>query len=314
MSERGPSGDSASKKGDSDESKTIMVRRTDILKPILAAKDAYLIPITGAGLGERYLLTKMETVIGRQAGVDLRIREGKVSRHHCKIILSEKGPQIVDLDSTNGIFVNHVQVKDKYLQDGDLIRVGETTLKFRYLDRMEAERDEELYRRATRDGLTDLHNRQYFMELLEDELSRSRRHGLFASLIMIDIDGFKAINDLYGHPTGDAVLREMAAALKRSIRREDTLARFGGEEFILLAPQTDGEGAYVLAERLRCLVELRSFAYGGEEFSLTISLGIATFPRDAEGAKELIEKADQALYQAKAAGRNLVCRYGQGWR
>lgn len=288
-----------------DDEETVFLRRANILEPILAAKEAYLIPIAGRGLWERYPLTKMETVIGREPAVDLLLRDGRVSRRHCKILLSDKGPQIHDLGSTNGTFVNEARVEKRYLQDGDLIRLGETVIKFRYGDKLEAKRDEELYRRATRDGLTGLHNRRYFLEVLEDELSRSRRHSLVASLLLIDVDHFKAINDKYGHSIGDLALKEIASILGRSVRREDTLARYGGEEFILLAPQTETEGARILGDRLRGLVEKHPFVYE-EEFSVTISVGIATFPRHAQGAEELIESADRALYKAKAGGRNLV--------
>jgi diguanylate cyclase (GGDEF)-like protein len=289
-----------------DDEETVFLRRAKILEPILTAKEAYLVPIAGRGLWERYPLTKMETVIGRKPGVDLLLQDGRVSRRHCKILLSDKGPQIHDLGSTNGTFVNEARVEKRYLQDGDLIRLGETVIRFRYVDKLEAKREEELYCRATRDGLTGLHNRPYFLEVLEDELSRSRRHNLVASLLLIDIDHFKAINDKYGHSTGDLVLKEIASILGRGVRREDTLARYGGEEFILIAPQTETEGARIFGERLRGLVEKHSFAHE-EEFSITISVGIATFPRHAQGAEELIESADRALYKAKAGGRNLVC-------
>jgi len=271
----------------------------------LAAKEAYLLPIAGRGLWERCPLTKMETVIGRKPDVDLLLRDGRVSRRHCKILLSDKGPQIVDLGSTNGTFVNEARVEKRYLQDGDLIRLGETVIKFRYVDELEATREEELYRQATRDELTGLHNRRFFLEILEDELSRSRRHNLVASLLLMDIDHFKAINDKYGHSTGDLVLKEIASILGRNVRREDTLARYGGEELILLAPQTEMEGARIFGDRLRGLVEKHPFVYK-EEFSVTVSIGIATFPRHAQGAEELIESADRALYKAKAGGRNLV--------
>jgi len=289
-----------------DDEETAFLSRARILEPILAAKEAYLVPIAGRGLWERYPLTKMETVIGRKPGVDLLLHDGRISRHHCKILLSDKGPQIVDLGSTNGTFVNETRVEKRYLQDGDLIRLGETVIRFRYVDKLEAIREEELYRQATRDGLTGLHNRRYFLEVLEDELSRSRRHNLVASLLMVDIDHFKAINDKYGHSTGDLVLKEIASFLGRNVRREDTVARYGGEEFILLAPQTETEGARILGERLRGLVEKHRFSYE-EGFGVTISVGIATFPRHAQGAEELIDSADRALYKAKAGGRNLVC-------
>ena len=275
----------------------------------LDQRELCLIPLLGTGLSGMRVLAQRETIIGRQPGVDLLVRDPRVSRQHCKIVLTSAGPKIVDLDSRNGTFVNDVQVKETYLNDSDLIRVGDTVFRLRYIDRVELERQEELYRRATRDGLTGLHNRQFLLERLNEELARARRHHFPVSFLMIDVDHFKLINDRLGHAAGDRALAVVAAILRDNVRSEDTVARYGGEEFAVLAPFSDATGARILGERLRSLVEKNDWSKGEGRMPLTISIGTATFPDDADAGLDLIHKSDIALYRAKHAGRNRVVNY-----
>ncbi len=271
-----------------------------------------LIPLLGTGVSGMRVLAVRENVIGRQPGVDILVRDPRVSRQHCKIVLTNAGPKIVDLDSRNGTFVNDVQVTETYLNDGDLIRIGDTVFRIRYVDRVELERQEELYRRATRDSLTDLHNRQYLLERLNEELARARRHRFSVSFLMVDVDHFKLINDRLGHAAGDRALAVVAGILRDNVRSEDTVARYGGEEFAVLAPFADVSGARILAERLRALVERNEWSKGEGRMPLTISVGTATFPNDADAGLDLIHKSDIALYRAKHAGRNCVVSYSGG--
>ncbi|MBC7259590.1 MAG: GGDEF domain-containing protein [Chloroflexi bacterium] len=275
----------------------------------LEQRELCLIPLLGTGVSGMRVLAQRETIIGRQPGVDLLVRDPRVSRQHCKIVLTNAGPKIVDLDSRNGTFVNDVQVKETYLNDSDLIRVGDTVFRLRYVDRVELERQEELYRRATRDSLTGLHNRQYLLERLNEELARARRHHFPVSFLMIDVDHFKLINDRLGHAAGDRALAVVAGILRDNVRSEDTVARYGGEEFAVLAPFSDVMGARILGERLRSLVERNDWSKGEGRMPLTISVGAATFPDDADAGLDLIHKSDIALYRAKHAGRNRVVNY-----
>jgi diguanylate cyclase (GGDEF)-like protein len=153
------------------------------------------------------------------------------------------------------------------------------------------------------DGLTELHNHRYFHELLSREIAMAKRYSHSLSLLMIDIDNFKACNDTYGHLAGDRALRNIAKLLKVSCRTVDIVARYGGEEFAILMPYTDKEGSIVVAERLRGLVEKLQ-----KDPPLTISIGIASYPSDAENEEQLIASADQALYKAKRK-KNMVCAY-----
>ncbi len=158
------------------------------------------------------------------------------------------------------------------------------------------------------DSLTGLYNRRFLHQRLEEEISRSRRHGSPLACVMLDIDHFKSINDTHGHATGDDVLRIIATIMRDHIRRSDIAVRFGGEEFVLVLFSNTTEGARHVAERIRADVEAHNFAQDGATLRVTVSVGISSFPDDnVPSADELMRRADAALYQAKEAGRNMVC-------
>ena len=171
---------------------------------------------------------------------------------------------------------------------------------------------ERLERMATTDGLTGLINHRHFQQVFDAVMLRSERYGRHVSLIMCDIDHFKAVNDTYGHPVGDKVLKRVAEILYSSARRTDVVARYGGEEFALLMEETGAKGALQIAERIRKTVEAEPFRCENGTFNCTLSLGIATFPADGTQKAKLTENADQALYQAKRSGRNRVVPHGSG--
>jgi diguanylate cyclase (GGDEF)-like protein len=158
-------------------------------------------------------------------------------------------------------------------------------------------------RSAVSDGLTGLFNHAYFLQALRQELLRSRRQGLKAALLLLDLDDFKRVNDALGHVEGDRALMRAAAVLREGVREVDVAARYGGEEFAVLLPDTSCLGAFLVAERVRQGIEGR-FARG--RVRLTVSGGIAVFPDDAGTPADLIVRADAALYAAKAAGKNRI--------
>ncbi|HSC30765.1 MAG TPA: diguanylate cyclase [Gemmatimonadaceae bacterium] len=163
---------------------------------------------------------------------------------------------------------------------------------------------------ALTDPLTQTHNRRALMERLTSELERARRYALHLSVLMVDLDHFKAINDSYGHVVGDEVLRGVSRVLQREARAVDVVARFGGEEFVVVLPETGEDGAVALAERIRARVEETPPVTGGEYgwLRVTVSIGVATVPSPrVNSPEELIAVADEALYRAKAQGRNRVC-------
>ena len=167
-----------------------------------------------------------------------------------------------------------------------------------------------LYEKSVRDGLTNLYNVRFFKSSLLKELKRTRRHEHDCSLIMIDIDFFKKINDNHGHPTGDNVLRKISDIFLDCTRETDIVSRCGGEEFSIILPETSTNGAIIVAEKIRKTTEEAKFySTANIQISVTLSLGVSTFPGDAEVTESLIDKADQALYTAKHGGRNRVVAY-----
>lgn len=170
---------------------------------------------------------------------------------------------------------------------------------------------EKIRLKSVTDELTGLYNRRYFFERLKEEYERTKRYSeLEFSVIMLDIDHFKKINDTYGHMAGDAVLKQLARIMKNSIRSADIAARFGGEEFIFILPQTSLKGGVQFAERLRKTVEKYKFQALGHEIPVTISLGVSSYHNKLPYTlDEIIKNADEALYRAKASGRNKVCVY-----
>jgi diguanylate cyclase (GGDEF)-like protein len=160
---------------------------------------------------------------------------------------------------------------------------------------------------AIYDTLTNLYNRRYFEERLEVEAQKSFFSDTSLSLVMVDIDHFKRVNDTFGHTEGDRVLCEIASLLKTSVRKKDTVSRYGGEEFILILPEAGLEESSMIAERIRRLVEDTPFEIGQAQINLTVSLGISNFPsHQARSKEELVKMADLALYDAKRRGRNRV--------
>jgi diguanylate cyclase (GGDEF)-like protein len=176
-----------------------------------------------------------------------------------------------------------------------------TTL--RHFQKLSSMKDMAIY-----DTLTKVHNRRHFEERLGAETQKSFLSDGPLSLIMVDIDYFKKVNDTFGHDAGDKVLWKVASLLKNSVRKDDTVARYGGEEFVLILPGAKLEVTAIIAERIRRLVETTPFDIGQGQINITISIGISNLPTHrARSKEEMIKMADQALYQAKRGGRNRVC-------
>ncbi|MDD2920128.1 diguanylate cyclase [Rhodoferax sp.] len=174
-------------------------------------------------------------------------------------------------------------------------------------ERKRAEQAEEL---ASHDGLTNLYNHRTFYSLLQDEIIRTQRFKRPVSLLMLDIDHFKDVNDTYGHQAGDAILKDLSVLLETQARAVDRVCRYGGEEFMVILPETEATVAMQIAERLRAPVERQPFNIGGgKTVRITVSIGVATYPQQANALEGLIKAADVALYAAKEGGRNRVTRY-----
>jgi two-component system cell cycle response regulator len=195
----------------------------------------------------------------------------------------------------------------KPFHSADLVARVNLHLKVRRLQNELMEKNTALARMSTIDGLTDLRSRRYVMDCLSIEFLRARRYETPLVVIMADLDQFKAVNDTYGHPGGDAVLRGVSKLLLDETRATDVAGRYGGEELIVLLPQNTAEGAEVFAERWRAQVEAAAFALpDGRDASVTVSIGIADFEARFETPYDFIAAADSALYLAKQSGRNRI--------
>ncbi len=267
--------------------------------------------LTGTATGQTFKLSRGEAVIGRADDALIRLVDDGVSRNHARLRLETDKLWVEDLESRNGTFVNGAKIDKRVpLQDGDKIQVGRTTvLRFAYHDEIDESFHESLMSSALRDPLTRLFNKRYFLDRLDSELKFARRHDASLSLLMLDLDHFKLVNDTHGHLAGDAVLINLAGVLTGAVRNEDVVARFGGEELAVILRAIPLEPAIQLADRLRRLVEQTVTQFGGVDLRATVSVGAAGFPTTrAETIEALIDAADKALYRAKDAGRNRVSR------
>jgi diguanylate cyclase (GGDEF)-like protein len=265
-----------------------------------------LVVICGPDLGRRIPLELPTLTVGRDAGCDVVVPIDGISRRHCEIVM-QAGVRIRDLDSTNGTWLNGRELErgeDAELRTGDRIEIVGIAFKYLEGNDLEAQYHEELYQLAIVDGLTRTFNRRYLMDFLSREISRCRRHARPLSLLLFDIDHFKQVNDRFGHAAGDQVLREIVEVARQGVRREECLARYGGDEFAVVMPETELAGARIVAERTRGRVEQHAFASSGRSIPVTISVGVIQLASDMNDAEAMLASADAQLYAAKSAGRN----------
>jgi two-component system, cell cycle response regulator len=267
--------------------------------------------IDGPNAGRVVALPASQLTIGRSPRADLHLAEEGVSRKHARICWVNGAYVLEDLGSHNGTLVSGAPASAVQLRQGDLIRIGPVaTLRFCWMDDHQKNLLEELYESSVRDPLTGAFNRRHFAERLEAELAYAKRHAAQLSLLLLDIDYFKKINDQYGHLEGDRVLRELTRACHQGLRTEDMFARYGGEEFAVILRGVPLIGAVRAAERLRAAIAENVFV-GEPRLSVSVSVGCASVGCIEEAsAGGLIHIADQRLYEAKQAGRGRVVADG----
>jgi diguanylate cyclase (GGDEF)-like protein len=262
-----------------------------------------------AVMGRRYVLNGGVLRIGRMPDNEVALDDEAVSRRHARIERGSDGWLLMDVGSRNGTLLNERELAGQAtLQRDDRIRIGSTIFKFLSGEDVESLFHEEIYQLSIVDHLTGLHNRRSFDDLLEKEFSRARRYRRAFSVLMLDIDWFKRVNDRYGHPAGDIVLRGVGAVLEQALQRDETVARYGGEEFGLLLPETELSAAAEVGEALRAAVAATRFEHQSATIAVTVSVGAATLVGSGRSPAELLARADQKLYEAKRAGRNRVCK------
>ncbi len=280
------------------------------IEKVACPKDerAYILFIAGPLIGKMYLLERAETTIGRADDADITIRDPRISREHVCINVTPGRISIIDLDSTNGTFVNGERVTKVILENGDKIHLSSDTLfKFAVGDEAEGLFYKEMEQMANYDAVTGIANKHVFSRRMKEEFSFAKRTKWPLSFLMIDIDFFKKVNDTYGHMAGDYVLTGVAQRIQEAVRDEDILARLGGEEFGVILRGIDKPGAVTLAERICQSIEAKPFRFENQKISVTISIGVATLAGDNFAkAKELLAHADECLYVSKENGRNRV--------
>ncbi|MDP2313399.1 MAG: GGDEF domain-containing protein [Pseudomonadota bacterium] len=265
--------------------------------------------LEGKELRRVHLLDRERTVVGRGADCDIVLEDAGCSRRHAAAVCTpgEDGSSVwlEDLGSTNGTFVNGERIEGRReLVEHDRVRVGATLLCYNLRDDLELDAERHLIQLATIDPLTGLMNRGAFDQALEREFDRAVRYGRSLSLLLVDIDHFKYVNDTWGHPVGDRVLAQVAHALRGSVRNVDVPGRYGGEEFAVILSETNTEGAAIAGERVRHAIGALVMAVGNDPVRITASVGVVTWSPLFASPAELVAAADQTLYRAKRSGRN----------
>jgi diguanylate cyclase (GGDEF)-like protein len=249
-----------------------------------------------------------EVRIGRQLGNTIVVEDEGLSRVHARVYYDGVQYRVQDLQSSNGSYVNGTRINEAPLADGAVLQLGpKVCFRFSVTDEGQEKILRHLYESSVHDPLTGAYNRHFFLERLNSELAYAGRHKAPASLLMFDVDHFKAVNDTYGHPAGDFVLKNIASVAMELLRVEDVLARYGGEEFVVLLRGIGLSGAVRAAERIRAGIERETSHVDTHAINTTVSIGAASLACVGRPDSEaLISLADRRLYLAKHAGRNRV--------
>jgi diguanylate cyclase (GGDEF)-like protein len=260
-------------------------------------------------LGSRFRLSPGTTLeIGRSAAVGISLPEVmSISRKHARLRYLGPVVTVEDLGSTNGTYINGQPIHGRtVLRSGDRFQTAAVHFKFLHEQDVESAYHLAIYELVAKDGLTEIFNKRKFEEELQREHARAARHQRPLSLIIFDLDVFKTINDTYGHLCGDFILKQVASLARDLVRPEQVLARVGGDEFVILAPETGIEGAEILASKLRDRIAGYEHRYGDISINVGCSFGVAELTRRMSSPQDLYQAADEALLLAKRSGRNRV--------
>jgi len=278
------------------------------LRPAQQRDRAVLVRMESAQAGHVTSLDGPEVRIGRQLGNSIVVDDEGLSRSHARVYYDGTHYRVQDLGSSNGTYVNGTRINEAPLYDGAVLQLGpKVCFRFSLTDENQENILRQLYESSVHDPLTGAYNRHFFLERLNAELAYAGRHKAPASLLMFDVDHFKRVNDTYGHPAGDAVLKSIASIGMELLRVEDVLARYGGEEFVVLLRGITLSGAARAGERIRAGIEREVTRVEDHAIRVTVSIGAASLACVGRPDSEaLISLADRRLYLAKHAGRNRV--------
>jgi two-component system cell cycle response regulator len=267
-----------------------------------------LIRMDATSAGQTLALSDTALKLGRGREADVRVDDEGVSRLHAVIQRGAEGYEILDLGSRNGTVVSGRLIGRAVLRDGDVIQLGpRVAFRFSLMDTHQVEVMKQLFETSVRDGLTGAFNRQHLEDRLRGEIAYAVRHKTELGFLLLDVDHFKKVNDTYGHPAGDAVLRFVSGIVSSRLRTEDLFARYGGEEFVAVLRGIDLAGTARAGERLRTVIAANVPHFEGQHIPVTVSIGAASLSTCAEPTIEsLVATADRRLYLAKNGGRNRV--------
>ena len=268
-----------------------------------------LLELEGAQPGAVFSIRGTSALIGRKGSADVLLGEETVSWEHARLSVESEGAYLEDLASHNGTFVNGQRIRVRTrLHDGDYVGFGSggPVVKFSLMEEFEERALRTLFELTLRDPLTRLYNRRYFDDRLLSEFAFAQRHHSELALLLIDIDHFKNVNDTCGHQVGDVVLKLVASSIQRMMRPEDVLSRYGGEEFVVITRGTSLRNIHILGERLCHLIESLALDLPDRDLNVTVSIGASCMGAEQTygSAEALLKSADEALFEAKASGRN----------
>lgn len=268
-----------------------------------------------SSIGRQWPLEDTDRILGRSPTAHIYVDDRSLSKSHAKLVLAGGDVSIIDLESTNKTIINGKPIQPltpMKLKNNDQIKAGNLIFKFLERGSIETVASAQTFDRGQTDALTGIANRGALEAKGPESMNRSSLLGVPLSVILFDIDRFKSINDTYGHPAGDYVLKEIAHVVRsKMIRGNDFFARSGGEEFTVLLLGSEEKPAHEIAERLRLTIESHEFTYEGKKMPVTISAGVTTKREEDLEWRIIYERADQALYKAKNAGRNQVVLAGK---
>lgn len=281
--------------------------REELQAALRDARKPTVVVMSGSAVGQRHRLPG-SVVLGRDPSAEVVLSDTGISWRHARI--EDRGDRwcVVDLGSTNGTMVHGRRVDEHALEHGDKVVLGRTVLRFELQDRLEEAFDEQVQRLLNIDDLSGLYVRRRFDQELAQLIEAARARSSAVSLLVMDMDGIKKINDTHGHLFGAYTIGETGRIIGRVIEGRGVGSRFGGDEFCAVLPDHDVEMGVAVAGEIHRAVNEHPFAREGVSLRPGICVGVAAFPADAVDAESLFQRADEALYRAKQGGRNRVCR------